>query len=224
MSTHPYQQRLNQRFAKSGMGDFSDLEVLELLLSLGGLSEQSLKAAANLIARFGDLGSVVDASLQELSDVAQLPRQRVLVIPAIRDAAVRLLQRQVEEKQVIDAEESLSNYWRLRIGRLTDEVFHVAYLDARHRLMRDGVERLAAGTTDRTIVYPRSVMRSALRRNAVAIVMAHNHPNGRVSPTEQDKLLTRAMVHASDAVGIRILDHLIVSNEQVFSFRRAGLL
>lgn len=73
-------------------------------------------------------------------------------------------------------------------------------------------------------VYPRRVIGAALRRGAFAIVLAHNHPNGNVSPTDQDKLLTRAIVLAAEAVNARVVDHLIVSAQETFSFRKAGLL
>ncbi|HEY5866630.1 MAG TPA: JAB domain-containing protein, partial [Candidatus Tectomicrobia bacterium] len=77
---------------------------------------------------------------------------------------------------------------------------------------------------DRAAVYPRRVIEAALRRGAAALVFAHNHPNGDVQPTEQDKILTRALVLAATTVQIKILDHLIVSPDNVFSFRQEGLL
>jgi DNA repair protein RadC len=73
-------------------------------------------------------------------------------------------------------------------------------------------------------VYPRRVIEAALRRGAAALVFAHNHPNGDVQPTEQDTILTRALVLAATTVQIKILDHLIVSPDNVFSFRQEGLL
>ena len=80
------------------------------------------------------------------------------------------------------------------------------------------------GTTDRATVYPRTVIEAALKRKAAALVFAHNHPNGDVKPTEQDKVLTRALVLAASTVSIKVHDHLIVSADKVFSFRKEGLL
>ena len=103
-------------------------------------------------------------------------------------------------------------------------MFEVAYLDTGYCLLRDGVERLEEGTVDRATVYPRRVIESALKRGSTVLVLAHNHPNGHVQPSEQDKTLTRALVLAAETVHLKILDHLIVSPEEVFSFRKAGLL
>jgi DNA repair protein RadC len=118
----------------------------------------------------------------------------------------------------------LADFWRMRLGTLQNEVFQVAYLDSGHCLLRDGVATLEEGTIDRAAVYPRRVVESALRRGAAALVLAHNHPNGQVNPSEQDKVLTRAIVLAAETVGVKILDHLIVSATDSFSFRKAGLL
>ena len=74
------------------------------------------------------------------------------------------------------------------------------------------------------MVYPRRVVEAALKRGAATIVLAHNHPNGKVAPSEHDKTLTRAIVLAGATVNLRVLDHLIVSAEEVFSFRKEGLL
>jgi DNA repair protein RadC len=91
-------------------------------------------------------------------------------------------------------------------------------------MIRDSVERLEEGTVDRATVYPRRVVESALKRRAKAMVLAHNHPNGDVKPSEQDKLLTRALVLAAETVQLQIIDHLIVSPDDSFSFKKAGLL
>ena len=73
-------------------------------------------------------------------------------------------------------------------------------------------------------MYPRRVIEAALKRQAAALVLAHNHPNGNVQPSEHDKVLTRAIVLAAETVGLRVVDHLIVSPEETFRFRQAGLL
>ena len=104
------------------------------------------------------------------------------------------------------------------------EVFQVAYLNSGYQLLREGIEQFARGVADRAVVYPRVVMEAALSKRAAAIVLAHNHTNGNVEPSEQDKALTRMIVLAGEALQVRILDHVIVSADDVFSFRRAGLL
>ena len=129
-----------------------------------------------------------------------------------------------EGREVLSDPERLRDFWRMRIGALKHEVFAVAYLDSAYRLLRDGVETLQEGTVDRASVYPRRVVEAALKRQAAGLVLAHNHPNGNVQPSEHDKLLTRAIVLAAETISLRVVDHLIVSPEATFSFREARLL
>jgi DNA repair protein RadC len=126
-------------------------------------------------------------------------------------------------QQFLDSE-SVSKFWRLRLGGLRHEEFHVAYLDSSHRLLKGGTEALEVGVPDKAVVYPRKAMESALRRGATALIFAHNHPSGEARPSEQDKELTRALCLAAKVLQLRVLDHLVVTADAVFSFKRAGLL
>src|SRR5690606_26550874 len=104
-------------------------------------------------------------------------------------AATLYLQQSAETRDSFSEPDALSCFWRAKIGSRPNEVFHVGYLDAGYRLVSDGIEELEQGTVDRAAVYPRRVIEAALRRNAAALVFAHNHPNGNVQPSEQDKVL-----------------------------------
>ena len=219
-----HRQRLRDRFARAGLEGFADYEIVELLLTLAIPRSDVKQLAKTLIGKFGNLRSIFDASHEELQEVKGIGTVAPVAIKIIRATAVLYLQQLAESKESIANPDDLSAFWRMRIGALRDEVFEVAYLDSRYRLLRDGVERLEEGTVDRATVYPRRVIESALKRSAVALVIAHNHPNGAVRPSEQDKTLTRALVLAAETVQLKIVDHLIVSADEVFSFRKAGLL
>ena len=145
-------------------------------------------------------------------------------LQVIRESATLYLQEASEGAEVLHDPQRLADFWRMRIGALGHEVFAVAYLDSAYRLLRNGVETLQEGTIDRAAVYPRRVVEAALRREAAALVLAHNHSSGNVAPSEHDKVITRAIVLAAETIGLRVVDHLIVSREETFSFRQAGLL
>ncbi len=166
----------------------------------------------------------MDASPHALRRVLGAGSRAPLTLALIRAAAVRYLQGRAAERPLFNSPERLRDFWRLRIGALPHEVFEVAYLDSGLRLLPDGVETLQTGTVDRAVVYPRQVVEAALRRGAASIVLAHNHPNGKVEPTEMDKVATRAVVLAAETIQLRVEDHLIVSPAEAFSFRDAGLL
>jgi len=219
-----HRQRLRERFIKNGLAGLADYEVVELILTLAIPQGDVKPTAKALIERFGNLRGILDAPPEELKQVRRIGEVTIAALRLIREVAALYLQQSAEEQDSLSSPDALASFWRMKIGSLPNEVFHVGYLDSGYRLLRDGVETLEEGTVDRAAVYPRRVIEAALRRGAAAMVFAHNHPNGDVTPSEQDKVLTRALVLAATTVQIKVLDHLIVSPDKVFSFREAGLL
>lgn len=219
-----HRQRLRDRFVNSGLSGFADYEVVELLLTLAIPRVDVKQPAKALITRFGSLRGILDAPLEELQAVKGIGSVAPVALRIVREAATLYLQQSAEQHDSFADSDALHRFWRAKIGALPHEVFQVGYLDSGFRLLRDGVETLEEGTVDRAAVYPRRVIEAALRRGAAALVFAHNHPNGNVAPTEHDKVLTRALVLAASTVQIKVLDHLIVSTDQVFSFRKEGML
>jgi DNA repair protein RadC len=219
-----HRERLRERFLKLGIHGFADYEVVELLLTLAIPRQDVKEPAKRLIQKFGNLQSILDAPVEELRKIEKIGTVTPVALKIIRAAATLYLQQKAEGREILADAASLSDFWRMKIGSMTNEVFQAGYLDSANRLLRDGIETLEEGTIDRANVYPRRLVESALRRGAAALVLAHNHPNGNVQPSEQDKLLTRALVLAAEAVQLKIVDHLIVSADEAFSFRKAGLL
>ena len=221
---HGHRRRLRERFLKSGFTGFAEHEVIELLLTLAIPRSDVKQQAKALLKHFDSLRGILDAPLTELQSVEGIGEISAIALKIIRESATLYLQEASEGAEVLSDPERLSNFWRMQIGHLKHEVFAVAYLDSAHRLLRDGVETLQEGTIDRAAVYPRRVVEAALKRQAAAFVLAHNHPNGSVEPSEQDKMVTRAVVLAAETISLRVVDHLIVSASETFSFREAGLL
>jgi DNA repair protein RadC len=219
-----HRQRLRERFLRHGLEGFADYEVIELLLTLAIPRAEVKPQAKALLACFGNVRGVLDASLEELQAVPGIGAVTATALRIIRGVASLYLQQTAEQYDSLTDPDTLAHFWRTKLGALPNEVFQVGYLDSGYRLLRDGVDTLEEGTIDRAAVYPRRVIEAALRRGAAALVFAHNHPNGDVRPTEQDKVLTRALVLAATTVHMQVLDHLIVSPDYVFSFRQEGLL
>jgi DNA repair protein RadC len=221
---HGHRHRLRERFLKSGFAGFAEHEIVELLLTLCIPYRDVKPSAKALLDRFGSLRAILDAPVSDLQQVRGIGEVAPVALHIIRQTASLYLQQQAEEATILASSDSLTMFWRSRLGGLKNEVFEVAYLDSASRLIKNGVETLEEGTVDRAAVYPRRVIEAALRRGATAVVCAHNHPNGDVRPSEQDKVLTRALVLAANTVQLKLLDHFIVSADSAFSFRKEGLL
>jgi DNA repair protein RadC len=128
----------------------------------------------------------------------------------------------VQRDTFLTNNELVRQYLTLRLGNEEREIFCVMFLDSQHRLI--ATEDLFMGTIDGTAVYPREVVRSALKYNAAAIVIAHNHPSGMVEPSKADQRVTQRLIAALELVDIRVLDHFIVSGTASMSFAERGLM
>lgn len=219
-----HRQRLRERFLKSGLEGFADHETVELLLTLAIPRTDVKQPAKELIKRFGSLRGILDAPTDKLSAVPGIGGVAPVALQIIKAAATLYLEQNIEKVQSFTDQEQLEKFWRMKIGGNAVEQFAVAYLDSAYHLIADGAKIHWEGTIDRTAVYPREIIEEALKRKASAIVLAHNHPNGVMRPSEEDKIITQTIVLAAEAVNISVLDHLIVSTDAVFSFRRNMLL
>jgi DNA repair protein RadC len=219
-----HRRRLRQRFERCGFAAFAPHERLELLLTLAIPRSDVKPQARALMSRFGSLRSVLDAAPEELRQVPGIGAATPTVLRIIRESAALYLQEGVEELSGLDSLTALEDFWRTRLNGLDHEVFEVAHLDSRLRLLRDGVQTLQHGTVDRVVLYPRVVLEAALRRGTSAVVLAHNHPAGDPTPSQADIDITRALSLATATVQIRLVDHLVIGSDSVFSMRSAQLL
>lgn len=138
-------------------------------------------------------------------------------------AALKLLEREARYgAPALVCPAAVRDLFRLRLGGLPHEAFAVAYVDAQHRLIE--VEELFRGTLTQTSVYPREVVKGALRANAAAVFFAHNHPSGAAEPSSADQMLTATLKAALALVDVKTLDHFIVTAGESMSFAERGLL
>lgn len=144
------------------------------------------------------------------------------------DTALQLLLVELQRRNLyatVDAfttPERVKNYLTLSLALEEREHFHVLFLNNQHKLLLDA--RLFSGTIDGASVYPREVVKQALRCNAAAVILAHNHPSGICVPSEADKAITDKIRQALATVDIRTLDHIIVGHMETYSFAEQGAL
>lgn len=140
----------------------------------------------------------------------------------VLQAAEDILRRRVERCGDLTRPSDSAAFLRMRLGHLRHEEFHAVWLDNRHRIL--GVEKLFTGTLDGASVYPREVVRAALRLNASAVVFAHNHPSGVPEPSAADRAITTELRKALALIEVRVLDHVVVAATETTSMAERGLL
>lgn len=138
------------------------------------------------------------------------------------ERALKILTTRIRTSQALNSPSAVRDYLRLSLSGKEHEVFVTIFLDAQNRVIE--VEELFRGTLTQTSVYPREVVKAALRCNAGAAIFAHNHPSGVAEPSHADEMLTSALKQALALVDVRVLDHFIVAGAGVLSFAERGLL
>lgn len=219
----PPDARPREKLIARGPGALSDAELLALLLRTGLAGKSVLQLAQELLQRFGGLRGLLNARLDELKQVKGLggPAKRA-ELAAVLELARRTLAEQLRAREVFESPDAVKSYLQLHLADKAHEVFAVLFLDSQHRLI--AMEELFRGTLTQTSVYPREVVLHALRHQAAALVLAHNHPSGTVQPSRADEALTQTLKSALALVDVRVLDHVIVGPGQALSMAEKGLL
>jgi len=138
-------------------------------------------------------------------------------------AALRILEEELSPYgPALSSPSAARDYLRLKIGRLEHEVFIAIWLDSQNRVI--DIEQIFRGTITETKVYPREVVKSALSRNAVGVMFAHNHPAGTTEPSRADEALTQTLKKTLELIGVKVLDHFVVGARETLSFTERGLL
>ncbi len=216
-----HRARLRDRFLEHGLPALTDAEVLELLLSFGTPRKDCKVQSRALLKRFGSFAAVLDTEIGELRDVEGVGPKNSFALSFIKAVADRYLQSRLRNKSYITSSQDVTNYLMHSMRGLQREVFTVLYLDSSLAIIDSEV--VAEGTVNVNTVYPREIVRRALAHNAAALVVAHNHPSGSISPSAQDRNLTRTLCLLCSLMQIRLLDHLIIG-DGCFSFADEGIM
>lgn len=161
-----------------------------------------------------------DTSLAKLFSKTGSPL--ALKCQAARELVMRWLDEEIAEMDCLGNPEAVRTYLRIVLSGQEYESFMVLFLDHQNRLIR--ALELFRGTLSQATVYPREVLKSALAHNAASVILAHNHPSGRADPSHSDRHITSTLKQALGLVDIRVLDHFVVAQGEVYSFSENGLL
>lgn len=218
----PETERPRERLLQHGPGSLSDAELLAIFLRTGVAGRSAIDLARDLLDRFKGLPGLLAAAQPQVAQVKGLGPAKYAQLQAILELARRTIGAGLQRDAVLGSPERVRQFLQLQLAGREHEVFVVLYLDAQNRLLR--AEELFRGTLTQTSVYPREVVKQALRFNAAAVILAHNHPSGVAEPSRADELLTRALRDALAMVDVRVHDHLIVAGATAVSLAERGLL
>jgi DNA repair protein RadC len=218
----PEDERPREKLLANGPQSLSDAELVAIFLRTGVKGRTAVDLARDLLERFGSLGGIAAADQAEFTEIDGLGNAKYVQLQAAVELVRRALTQEMRGADNLGSPQAVRNYLRLRLEHRPVEVFMGIFLDAQNRLI--SAQELFSGTLTQTSVYPREVVKSALRHNAASVIFAHNHPSGVAEPSRADEVLTQSLKQALALVDVRVLDHFIVGQGATLSFAERGLL
>ena len=210
------------RLLERGPTALSDAELLSLLIRPGSGGESTQALAAALLSDCGGLGALFSADRDRLLRYPGIGPGTLALLLAAMELARRCAQQPLRQSAVMSSPERTREFLRHHLGGRDREVFCCLFLDAQHRLLR--CEDLFLGTLDGAAVYPREIVVRVLRYRAAAVILAHNHPSGVVTPSTADRQITERLQRALSLLDVPVLDHIVIGGGDSLSFAEAGLL
>lgn len=227
----PRAERPRERLLKYGADKLSSAELLALILNTGTKGESVLMISQKLIMQFGSLKGIMEASVEDLKQLKGMGEVKAAKLSASFAIAKKVLEEirlnelnsaTVKKKKSITSPQELYNIIKDKISNFSKEHFFVASLDARNNFI--GIDEISVGTLTASIVHPRETFESAIKRHAAHIIIAHNHPSGETDPSEDDLKITKRLIDSGKIMGIEVLDHLIITQNDFLSFKEKMLM
>jgi len=216
----PAALRPREKLLAHGAAALGDTELLALLLRTGLKGMRVLQLAEHLLEEFGSIAGLLNAGSADLKRIQGMGPAKRAELSAVLELALRSIAGQLQHRSLFDTPCRVKDFLRLQLSRPEHEVFAALFLDAQNQLLK--MEEMFRGTLTQTSVYPREVVKRALHHNAGAVLFGH--PSGAAEPSRADEFLTQTLKSTLGLVDVRVLDHLVVSHNDVVSFAERGLL
>ncbi|WP_386692334.1 MULTISPECIES: RadC family protein [unclassified Lonepinella] len=220
MSTSPLMPR--EKLLNLGASALTDDELLAIFLRTGIKGCPVMQLSAAVIQHFGSLRGLISATQKQFCAFKGIGITQFIQLQACTEMTKRYLLEEIKFSHIFNQSETVRLYLQAEMEHYEREVFLVLFLDNQHRLIKQ--EDMFLGSVNSASVHPREIIKTALYCNAVALILAHNHPSGLANPSESDKLITKKIKQVAELMDIRVLDHFIIGKGCYFSFAENACL
>ena len=224
-SSLPQEDRPYERCIRHGVQSLSNRDLLAVILRTGAKGRNVLELAGDLLKlvpeREGFTG-IRRLSLDELSNVKGIGKVKAVQLKCLLEIARRMAREEAGEGTYFTSPSAVANYYMEDLRHRKQEHMKLLMLNTKSKLI--GETDISKGTVNASLVSPRELFIEALEKNAVSIILMHNHPSGDPTPSKNDILLTRRVKDAGNMIGIELLDHIIIGNNCYISFAEQRLL
>jgi DNA repair protein RadC len=218
----PKEDRPRERLLNLGAGHLSNQELLAILLGSGTKEESVMTLANRLLMHFEGLKLLKDATIEELTAIKGIGSAKGVLILSALELGKRLSQYKPNERYIIRSPEDGAEYIMEELRNLNQEHFIVLFLNTKNQIIHR--QTIFIGSLNASIVHPREVFREAVKRSAASIIVAHNHPSGDPTPSQEDIHVTKRLAESGRMIGIELLDHLVIGDRKFVSLKEKGYL
>jgi len=218
----PFKLAPREKLMIYGPSTLSDTELLAIFLRTGLPGLHVMHLAEELMSRFGSFDKLMSADCKTLCATKGLGLSKYTQLQAVREMAQRFYGSHLMREDAMTSPDIARHYLQILLAHREREVFVVLFLDNQHHLIKH--MELFHGTVNSVEVHPREILREALKVNAAAVILAHNHPSGKAEPSRADRDVTEQVVKAGLFLDIRVLDHLVIGAGECVSFAERGWL
>lgn len=213
---HPTRElRVREKLLTSGAQSLSDVELLTVFISSGHAKKSCMQLAHDLIRHFGDMRTLLNTDLQTFQQVPGLGPVRYIQLQAVQEMCRRSDYITLQKNTQLTSAQQTYAFLKRQLRDKKNETFVALFLDSQHRVL--SYEELFNGTIDTANIHPRPIIERILKHNAAALILAHNHPSGLSDASHQDLAVTERLRLAFDLVDTRLLDHLVIGDNEVYS-------
>ncbi|MDF7650867.1 DNA repair protein RadC [Erwiniaceae bacterium L1_54_3] len=211
-----------EKLAMLGAEALSDAELLAIFLRTGSYGTKVMVLAQQMLNEWGSLYRIMTASQEELGVMKGLGMAKITQLHAVAELGRRFFTSQLARENVMENPQVTRHYLQSVLAHQEREVFMALFLDNQHRVLQ--AQKMFSGSIASVEVHPREIVREALKLNAAAVILAHNHPSGIAEPSRADREITGKVGQACSLLNIRLLDHLVIGHGEYTSFAERGWL
>ncbi len=216
----PACEKPREKLLQHGANNLSDAELLAIFLRTGVKGCHVVDLARKLLKNFGSISKIYQAELNEFCQHHGLGTAKYVQLQACLEMSKRYLAEQMQMGEALASSASTKNFLIAELRNENREVFAALFLNSQHQVIK--FQRLFYGTINAAAVYPRVVVETALKYQAGAVILAHNHPSGIAEPSIADNQITERLTQALALVDIKVLDHIIVAGCHCYSYAEYG--
>lgn len=206
-----------ERLAKEGVEALSNQELLAILLRTGTRQASVFEISQKVLSNLSSLTDLKKMTLQELQSLSGIGRVKAIELQAMIELGHRIHKHETLEMESILSSQKLAKKMQQELGHKKQEHLVALYLNTQNQIIHQ--QTIFIGSATRSIAEPREILHYAIKHMATSLILVHNHPSGAVAPSRNDDHVTKLVKKACDLMGIVLLDHLIVSHSNYFSYR-----